>query len=238
MKRQAVIICASEKELPGAKADAVNLQTFLLSARGGLWASQEVTVLNEPSQAQVDAHVELASKADYSFIFFAGHGRYNVFKNTTELQIANSAYIDVGRLRTGASRHTLIVDTCRVLYKTILNETLLAKASMESIQFSENNSRNIFDSHLRSCPPGIIEIYSCDISETAGEEASGGYYSSALLGAAEQWGLNAPKSRILTIKEAHDSAALAVRRKSGNRQNPRAGYPRSQPYFPFAVKGA
>ncbi|HAX19390.1 MAG TPA: hypothetical protein DCY64_03805 [Hydrogenophaga sp.] len=238
MKRQAVIICASGNELPGAKADAANMQTFLLSARGGSWAPHEVTVLSDPSSSLVDAHIALASLADYSFVAFGGHGRYNVFQKTTELEIAKNVYIDVNKLRVGAKRHTLIIDTCRVLHKTTLNERLLAKATMDSIQFSENNSRQIFDSQLQDCPPGIIEIYSCDISETAGEEASGGYYTSALLGAAELWGQNAPRSRVLTVKEAHDSATMAVHRKTGNRQNPRVGYPRSQPYFPFAVKGA
>lgn len=238
MKRQAVIICASGHELPGAKADAANMQTFLLSARGGSWAPHEVTILNDPSSSLVDAYMKIASFADYSFVSFGGHGRYNVSQKTTELQITKNVYVGVERLRVGAQRHTLILDTCRVLYKTVLNERLLAKAALESIQFAENNSRQIFDSHLQTCPPGIVEIYSCDISETAGEETSGGYYTSALLGTAEQWGFNASRSRVLTIKEVHDSAAIAVQRKTGNRQNPRVGYPRSQPYFPFAVKGA
>ncbi len=237
MKRQAVIICATGNELPGAKADAANMQEFLLSARGGSWAPHEVTILNDPSSSLVDAYINIASRSDYSFVAFGGHGRYNVSQKTTELQIAQNVYIDVNRLRAGAKRHTLILDTCRVLYKTTLNERLLAKATMDSINFAENNSRQIFDNHLQNCPPGIVEIYSCNISETAGEEASGGYYTSALLGTAEQWGINAPRSRVLTIKEAHDSATLLVQRKTGNRQNPRVGYPRSQPYFPFAVKG-
>ena len=238
MKRRAVIICAAGNDLPGVKADAANLQSFLLSARGGSWTPSEVTILSDPTSSQVDTQIALASLADYSFVVFGGHGRYNVAKQTTELQIAQSVYIDVARLRGGAKRHTLILDTCRVLYRTVLNERLITKAAMDSIEFSESNSRQIFDSHLQACPPGIIETYSCNISETAGEEASGGYYTSALLGAAERWGVNAPRSQVLTVKDAHDSAAVAVQRKSGNRQNPRAGYPRSAPYFPFAVKGA
>lgn len=235
MKRSALLICAGD-DLPGAKQDTENLRAFLLSGRGGLWSPSEISILASPTPTQISVHLASARSADYSFVTFSGHGRYNVNRRVTELELRQGVQIDADDLKIGSARHTVIFDTCRVLHRTLLNETRVLKAAA-SAQFSETNSRQLFDRHLQGCMPGIVEIYSCDISETAGEESSGGWYTTALIGAAEQWGANARMSSVLSITEAHDRAAEAVQRKSGSRQNPKSGYPRSQPHFPFAVKG-
>lgn len=238
MRRKALIISAPGSDLPGVKQDAENLHGYLLSARGGAWRRDEITVLSDPSKVLVEVHLAMLSlSCDYSFVAFGGHGRYNVSKRTTEIQLSSSEIMDVASLRQGAARHTLMLDTCRVLYQTQLNERMMAKATADSYQFAESNARQIFDDHLSKSFPGIVEIYSCDISETAGEEASGGYYTTSLVEAAKLWASHASNGAALSIKDAHDIASVAVKRKTGNRQNPRAGYPRSQPYFPFAVKG-
>lgn len=239
MRRAALLIGAPGTDLPGVNTDIENMSAFLKRSIGGAWRSSEIKVLKNPSRAEVDSSVAALKTVDYSFVFFAGHGRYSVQRNTTELQLQPNIHLEINALKIGALKHTVVADTCRVLHGAVLKKAMEAVA-LDSSNFSESNARQIFDAHLALCPIGLVELYSCNLNETAGESASdGGRYTSSLIAAAGDWKRQVTRTaqHVYSIKNAHDDAAKKVVLLSGGRQNPQSNYPRSSPYFPFAVSG-
>lgn len=241
MRRAALLIGSPGNDLPGVKVDIENLSSFLKQPIGGAWFGNEITTLLNPSHLEVITALQSLKRADYSFVFFGGHGRHSVQKDMTELQLQPNVHIDASVLRVGAAKHTMIIDACRVLYAPTLRKSAMDAAfESMSMNFSESTARQVFDEHVSRCPGGLMELYSCDRNETAGETASdGGRYTSALTGVASAWKKRRDSAgrAVLSIKDAHDQAAEAVLALSGGRQHPKASYPRSQPYFPFAVRG-
>lgn len=237
MSRAALLIGAPGTDLPGVTLDIKNLSSFLKLPVGGAWAASEINVLTNPSRAEFDISLSALKRADYSFAFFAGHGRYSVQRHTTELQLQPGVHLDIATLRAGAPKHTVIADTCRVLHSVVLKKAMEAFTA-DARYFSESNARQIFDRHLAQCPTGLVELNSCSINETAGEDSSdGGLYTSSLLMIARNWAQRTKGSgqHVYSIKEAHDEATKLVIHRSAGRQNPKSMYPRSSPYFPFAV---
>ena len=86
MIRKALLIGAPGDDLPGVTKDIANLKDFLLSDAGGAWESREIETLIDPSRILVDSKLSALSLSDYSFVFFAGHGRHHVERNMTQLQ--------------------------------------------------------------------------------------------------------------------------------------------------------
>ena len=238
MIRKALLIGAPGKDLPGVTKDIANFKDFLLSDAGGAWESKEIDTLMDPSRISVNSKLSALSDSDYSFVYFAGHGRHEVERNATQLQLQPNIHIEVSEfVRAGASKHSVVVDACRVLYRELVRDGLLALMTRADSQFSIKNSRQLFDSRLRNCDPGVVELYSCNLAETAGEDSDqGGFYTSALIGAGKDWSAGSPNGQVLSIKEAHELAGTKVKRRSNNRQNPVAVYPRSLLHFPFAVR--
>jgi hypothetical protein len=238
MIRKALLIGALGKDLPGVTKDIANFKDFLLSDAGGAWASREIETLIDPSRILVNSKLSTLSLSDYSFVFFAGHGRHHVERNMTQLQLQTNVHIEVSDLiRAGASKHSVVVDACRVLHSQMAMDSLTERMTKAASQFSISNSRELFDSHLKKCSPGVVELYACDLTETAGEDSAlGGLYTSSLIGAGKDWFARSPSGQVLSIKQAHEFGSIKVKRVSNNRQNPVAAYPRSLLHFPFAVK--
>lgn len=117
---------------------------------------------------------------------------------------------------------------------------MLAKAARE-IVLNAAECRKFFDHRIAECAKGLVVQFACSVGETAGEsQEGGGYYSSSLILAAEEWKAGAETDvsknfAILSVLSAHNNAAVRVKKLSGNRQNPTAEYPRSEKHFPFAV---
>jgi hypothetical protein len=89
---------------------------------------------------------------------------------------------------------------------------------------------------------GTVEICSCGVGETAGDdEVQGGRYTSSLIAVADAWAEEEAKEPYwapdasFSIVGIHNPAAELTRRRSGNTQGPTIAKPRSGDYFPFAV---
>lgn len=238
MIRKALLIGAPGDDLPGVTKDIANLKDFLLSDAGGAWTNGEVDTVINPTRILVDLKLSTLCLADYSFVFFAGHGRHHIERNMTQLQLQTNVHIEVSDIiRAGASKHSVVVDACRVLHSQMAMDSLTEHMTKAASQVSISNSRQLFDSHLKKCDPGVVELYACDLKETAGEDSTqGGLYTSSLIGASKDWCARSQNGQVLSIKQAHELGSIKVKRVSNNRQNPAAVYPRSLLHFPFAVK--
>lgn len=245
--RKALIIGSPDKDIPGVNVDIKNINSFLLSAIGGAWKDSELINLTNPTINEVRKNISLLMQYDYSFVFFAGHGYYSIQKDSTILNINATQELDSIELREGASKHTLILDCCRVLK----DDRVLKEAAMESLIFDSANQqkptaskcRAYFNKKIEECSSGLVVMNSCDLNETAGENASrGGYYSSSLIKSAEDWANN----KLLNInlnqeyatystQKCHDTASIRVKKLSGNRQNPVFEVSRTGDKFPFAI---
>lgn len=245
--RKALIIGSPDKNIPGVNVDIKNINSFLLSAIGGAWKDSELINLTNPTIEEVRNKINLLTQVDYSFVFFAGHGYYSMREARTILNINATQELDSIELRQGASKHTLILDCCRILE----DDRILTEAAMESLVFdsanqqepTESECRAYFNKEIEECSPGLVVMNSCNLNEYAGESAGqGGYYTSSLIKSSQDWAKNKLLSIDLnkeyswcTTQKSHNDASIQVKKLSGNRQNPVFEGPRSENKFPFAI---
>ncbi|WP_354686361.1 caspase family protein [Cupriavidus necator] len=247
VSRKALIIGSPDEKIPGVKVDVENLKRFFMSPVGGLWYESEITTLITPSASDIRAEIEILKRKDYSLIFFAGHGYHSNQRGSTILHINSRETINSLELRVGAEKHTLILDCCRKRE----DEKRVLKAAMESMTFDSARGqaltpaecRRYFEQDISRCDGGIVVMNSCAIDETAGEsESAGGYYTSSLIGSANEWAGKRLSNIDLTklyatfsTQESHHAASARVKLLSGGRQTPAFEAPRAEKKFPFAV---
>lgn len=246
MNRQALLIgCpgvrGTNSYLGGVVRDLDNYNRFLRSPLGGAWYSSEIVSLDDPGESAVRVALQNLKSADYSLMLFSGHGYYSAQKRSTVICLHGDDEMDSIELRTGAKKHTLMLDCCRRVSRTVLAEDTLAKMDSMARSLSTTDCRIYYDRAISECPSGLIVLHSCDINETAGDDSRrGGYYAYSLIDVAEKWAESnktdlSKEYSTLRIPRAHDGASDATRRLTSNLQNPQIEKPRSEPYFPFAI---
>ena len=131
-----------------------------------------------------------------------------------------------------------MIDACRkVLRKAWAVEARVESFSAKVAGLSVSQARYIFDGHLARCHPANVQLYSCSLDELADEDsARGGFYTDELVEAAVSWAEDGPTGTVLSVRAAHEAAAKKVSARTKGQQNPTAAYPRTSPYFPFAVR--
>ena len=240
-----------ENYCKGVFADVANYQRLLKSPHGGFWQQGEISVLNRPSISQVRQAVRDLSSHTYSFIVFSGHGWYSSKDMCNVLTLRKSEEIASTELLNGASKRTAILDCCRKVHNESISESRsMAKAMVMEVSGIVRRAdpvkcRDMFFSLISKASLGIIQINSCSIAETAGDdETLGGTYSSSLIAVAEQWAEQESKkpywspANVNSIVGAHSPANSMTQRRSGGTQNPQITKPRSGDYFPFTVYDA
>ncbi|MBI5791872.1 MAG: caspase family protein [Rhodocyclales bacterium] len=229
IERHALIIECSEivgqEPLPGARRDADNWNEFLLSNRGGLWRTSEISMLRNPSSVQVKSAIARMTSG-YGFVTFSGHGYVSAQTRETMvcLQGGNLSEIE---LTPNSPRATVILDSCRGIYEVAFAEALavMKKAAGDDVQF-----RFLFDAALERAEMGICRAYGCSFNQAAQESKAGGYFTQALIQAGKNWA--GPDA--LSLRNAFDSAASTLRRKAPQ-QTPEAEMGRRLNHFPFSV---
>ena len=246
MNRQALLIGSpgrldTDSYLGGVARDLENYNRFLRSPLGGAWYSHEITTLDDPSATTVRTHLRLLGTPDYSFVLFSGHGYFAANRRSTIVCLRNDEEIDSTELCSGASKHTLMLDCCRVVARTMITEDALAKMDATARRFGASNCRRYYDKEIEASPSGLIVLHSCDVGETSGDDSRrGGYFAYSLIDAAETWGENnrTDLSKFydsFSVPSGYDDASKAVKRMTSSRQNPQIEKPRSSPYFPLAI---
>jgi hypothetical protein len=244
--RKALIIGAPDDKIPGVNIDIKNLKEYFNSPIGGYWYDAEIKTLISPSVTEVKIEIESLKFIDYSLIFFAGHGYYSNQRKSTVVHINSNETLDSLELRTGAKKHSLILDCCRKREDERLLESFIKSMTLDFAMSQTLNPlecRKYFDKAISECDNGIVVMNSCSINETAGEsESKGGYYTSSLIDSANEWAREKLKEIDLTkhyatfsTQECHIKAAAKVKTLSGGRQTPNFESPRAEKKFPFAI---
>lgn len=246
MKRMALIIgnpgeSGASNFCRGVDKDLENYRSFLTSPVGGSWYTNEVTILRRPSAPEARAAIQLLKTVDYSFAVFCGHGHTDAVTRSLRMELKTGHELSENEMRQGALRHTVVFDCCRAIATSVLTEERMMKALAARAHQNASQSRSAFDAALQKSQTGLVALFACSIGETAGDdERAGGYYSSSLFVAAQNWSESGnfdlgKHSYYLSVADNHTRAETLVHAKSGNRQHPMIEKPRSEPYFPFAI---
>ncbi len=227
----------------GVLRDLDNYCDFFLSPMGGAWIASEITTLIRPKLLDVESEILKQEKSDYSITIFCGHGHYDTIKKSTYLELQSKTEIDSVKLLSGASKHSLILDCCRVFTNAgVISEKRMMKSALQQMTISPSRARETFDEEVRVCYPGAVVLYGCAVGETAGDNSQlGGLYSSSLLLGAASWSeqgvvRSGKPPSVLSIASAHDVAKPRVAQLTAGRQNPQIEKPRVAKHFPFAVR--
>lgn len=266
LKRFAIIIESSnvrgQADLPGARQDAMNWRSFLMSDLGGAWRSDEIVVLNKPLSATIKGLLNTC-KDRYVFLAFSGHGYedYNPYSRTYATKIClNDSEQDVAIDGISPGRWgTAVFDCCRGVengqgHIKIANESFSATrrstfgATMDSAEYLIANSANfctqiqekigkVFLQEIESMTThAAVRMYSCGRDESAGEDPNaGGYYTTLLIQGAKTWGEAQRTSKVYSVyntKQAHDFAVEAMQ-EVNSEQHPE--YDPSWQAYPFAI---
>lgn len=263
IKRMAIIIESSNvrglADLPGARIDAANWRSFLMSDLGGAWKDHEIFMKSKPSAGFVHELLNIY-KDSYVFLAFSGHGfmEYNYSSRIYETKIClndneQSVLVDtISPERLG----TAVFDCCRGIENAqgsikIANESFAAGRStsfgiaMDSANQIVLNARRSVQENISSLFLNHIEfmrthasvrMYSCSRSESAGEDVNaGGYYTTLLIQGARNWydeQRSKPNYAVYNTKQAHDFACEAMKEV-----NP-LQHPEYSPFwqwYPFAI---
>lgn len=245
MKRKAILIDSGDtgsRPLKGTAVDVKFWREYLLSNCGGAWNSSEIVILKSPSVEDLKVELQEAKLMDFAFVSYSGHG-YAVKSNDkytppiTKVDINKTTSIDVRDLNPGCKRAMVIADSCRQL---MLEETLKSARSLDRyVTNSADDSlrhRYQFEKYVLQAAEGCVFCFGCDLGQTSGESpTTGGFYSSQLMKASEDWYSNAKTQSVLSIAEAHDLAVAGVYRQSPQ-QEPQYDGGRRTVHFPLAVK--
>ncbi len=226
--------------LSGVDSDMAILKTFLASANGGAWTSNEIHSLKNPRKSEI---LTLLSKfegsTDYFFCAFGGHGHHFVTQDQTSLCINDDEEIRVSEIFPSIDRQTLVIDACRQLTHEVLELSMKTAMLFEARTVPSpyvESCRAKFDAAVMGAEKGRIVTYSC----SCGESADDGLFTPALVAVSEQWGMaNFPTygqtaSKALSISEAFLQAKRVTIEKN-KLQNPEFVPGRRLGYFPLAV---
>jgi hypothetical protein len=244
MTRKAILIEASKTssgDLPGARADVNNFRRWLQTANGGAWELSEITVLSHPTTGALEVQLSEASKADYAFIAFSGHGEHvrGRLRDDTMIQINNSDDYSSRKLASGFRRGVIVVDSCRnVRVELSLNESIKyarAKSFSEDWQ-KRRRHRAIFDARAEAAEEGVIFMFGCSLNQSANDFPNGGAFSFALIDQAESWIGRASSGNVLDTLQAFERAKQMVKDEGITNQVPEMdGAIRRRTHFPFGV---
>lgn len=247
----------AENYCKGVYVDIKNYMRFLMSPQGGAWKwPEEIKHLDRPSAQEVRDWLARFSYEDYVFVMFSGHGWYSSMDHDRILELRNKEQLHSVELRKGSKKRTIILDCCQRVYP----ESILKKASERHLSANESvnwlspdpaTCRQLFFDTVGTTSEGIVFLTSCSTTEVStDDDTRGGRYNGSLIEVLDDWSVaqasfpsfsqfyHAPNaSSVLSIVDAHESAAVKTRLLSANKQNPSIEKPRTGPYFPMAVFG-
>jgi hypothetical protein len=238
----------AENYCRGVFVDIGNYRRLLCAPHGGAWRHDEIAYLHRPSKTELRQAVSGLAPYTYSFVAFCGHGWYSSKELCNVLTLRKGEEMASHELLAGASRRTAVLDCCRKIYHETISESekkamAMTRAAAAILrQADPYKCRNLFSALAAGASSGVVEISSCGIGETAGDDdTQGGRYTSSLVAVADAWAEEEAKKPSwtsdswLSIVGAHNPATDMTRRRSGGTQNPTIARPRSGDYFPFTV---
>lgn len=165
MKRYAFIIGSTNgfTNTQIIKKDINLINKYLLSPKGGAWKNSEINIFLDKSSAKINYTINRIKNynPDYLFLYFSGHG-FSIDRKQI-LVINKKEVIYLNKFFKIAPREMIILDTCRTeltsLESSVVSPNVKpSKPSVSQKQFC----RDLFDSCVQRCPPGIQIAYACD----------------------------------------------------------------------------
>lgn len=253
---------AGEKDLPGARADARNWKSFLMSNLGGAWSEDEIIVCEKPKAEWVRRIVRDHAEG-YMFLVFSGHGQMVLDRTTCTYKSCVCLNDEERDVRIDSimpqRKGTAVFDCCRSMPHSgafakcgrVLNESF----ALDGLS-NESAALNTGELYIRSCcrhgfERGIdslasfraVKMFACSEGEGAGEDpGAGGFYTSLLIASAHIWesadrhrgDIVIPGVNVLSTYEAHEMACNGVMVKTKGGQVPK--YSPIGQVYPFAIR--
>jgi hypothetical protein len=240
MNRRALIIYMTDSpsgKLEGPIQDNENLREFLTSCLGGVWYSNEIISLKNPTIKKVRDTILTFSEYDYSFIVFTGHGELEKYEKDQYIELMDGE-ISVKELITDCPRQTIIIDACRGYFskrQRLLEKSMNFSDSMESYR-RNISTRQLFDDSLAKTEEGITVLYAANENQSALDTNLGAAYISSLIGSAQEWERASKNETVLSLKSVHGISVEYMRKHFVTRQVPVMNHEKRLRYYPFAVK--
>ena len=235
MKRKAILFAASPENnpAPGVFSDLTAFYSFLRSNPGGSWESEEIIREDDPTRDKILKSVTEARDAEYSLVYFAGHGE--IIKTElpwpeTRMHLNSSQTISEREINSGSPRCTLIMDCCQRTPEQD-EEKLLIKPSM-LLEHGEGGAEfsNLYQKSLAAAESGLVKVFATKVRGSAADMHS---FTQHLLNETNIW---TSKNRgVLYLGDAVELAKNSMKRENPQQQPEYRGGRRLR-HFPFAVQ--
>lgn len=235
MNRKAILLAASPEDdpIPGVYQDLKAFYAYLRSNPGGAWDDGEIFVEENTTRNQVIAAINAAQNADYSLVYFAGHGesvRLGLPWLETRMLLRSGETITERELNSRSPRCTLIMDCCRRtpeqnIEASLINFSMLLEHGRGSIDF-----RKFYQKGLEVAESGLVKIYSTAAGSAAADIHS---FTQYLLNETNKWVVG--NKGILSLEDAVNLAKIAMKLENPQQQPEYQGGRRLR-HFPFAVQ--
>jgi hypothetical protein len=235
MNRQAILLAASpdDEPIPGVYADLAAFYSFLQSNHGGAWDTKEIFRGENSARNQILSAINAAKNADYSLVFFAGHGeavKMGLPWLETRMLLSSGETITERELNSGSPRCTLILDCCRRTPEQnkemfLINASILLERGEGSSDF-----RNFYEKNLSAAESGLVKVYATATGSAAADKHS---FTQHLLNESYMWA-----TRNKGTLDLGDAVALAknAMKRENPQQRPEYQGGRRLRHFPFAVQ--
>lgn len=204
IKRKIFIIKGHSKSTEEAEMDyyyADLYSWFFRSAAGGAYDNNEIVFLDEPKVTYLESLID-NEPLDFGIIVYIGHGANQ--DNQQIFQLNDVEIFKPGQFTLNSNKQIIILESCRT--KTIdlpivdLSDKIpkFANGGIVRVPLTTDQSREIYDSHIRRCESGIMICYACKI----GGKAYNYLFSNIFLQSAMDWHLDPSRHcAILPIDE-------------------------------------
>lgn len=192
IQRKVFIVKGLSKSAEEKKVDekfARYYMEYFTSNVGGAYSFDEIVYLSEPKHTTLSEKLR-EQKLDYGILVYIGHGA-NLDDNHI-FQLNDKEIIKAGQFTIDCEKQIVIVESCRVILKNIPTVDLgdkipeFWKGGIKRDRLTSEQSREIYDSHIKRCEPGLMICYACSL----GQEAYNFVFSAMLLQHAMDWHLD------------------------------------------------
>lgn len=223
--RKALLISApggSSLSPGGLNSDLETTRNFLLSPRGGAWASHEITVLENPEATEITEAVK-DMQADYTITYFSGRSFGDQAGNRF-LILQDGDYIQDTELLNNSEKQLVLVDACPEAFS---KEVIHFTGRPNEFQLA----RAMYDKWIERCEPGQMIMHANEKNSPA---ETGGIFTQKLL----QVGSRVPavdnRFNLKSILAAgHEVPGLM--QDAGIAQGPGITYSQGNTRLPFAM---
>lgn len=238
MIRRAILVCVDSSPSSSVPGGVARFRDFLCSNLGGGWAEDEIEILVGPTLNVLHRRLFELQYADYSFTYYLGATSHSNTK-TTCLPLGNAETISLKDLiRAGARKRTVLVNV-RQNVSSDSEKSQQRQSEPGEVIFDRldvrSNARQLFDDHLKKCPPGCVELYAFERGERSTYDFScAPDYLSSLIGAVEIWA-ESYGTHVMSVRAAHRAASemLKLARRDSRIS---ASYLSGDIQFPLAIR--